>query len=88
MVPKIDGSWHMFLFYRELNKITIKDKFPIPVIDEFLDELHGSVVFTKLDPRYGYHQIQMKDGGRMKASPKQHSELMKVTMNFWSFHLI
>jgi hypothetical protein len=72
MVFKKYGSWHMCPHYKELNKITIEDKFRIPITNELLDELHGAIYFTKLDIRSGYDQIRMKEEEIPKRTFRTH----------------
>eukprot|EP00253_Pinus_taeda_P009417 PITA_09417 len=67
LVLKKDGTWKMCIDYRALNKITVKNRYPLPCIGDLLYQLNNAIYFTKLDLRSGYHQV-FQSGGKQQNS--------------------
>jgi hypothetical protein len=83
MVPKKDGTWRMCVDYRALNKIMVKNQYPLPHIDDLLDQLKNVVYFTKLDLCSGYHQIRVAKQYAWKTAIKTKHVLFEwLVMSF------
>eukprot|EP01018_Ginkgo_biloba_P030049 Gb_09770 [translate_table: standard] len=70
LVPKKDGSWRLYIDYRVIKKITVKNRYPLPCIDDLLDQLYGASFFSKIDLKFGYHQVRIKEEDTWKTTFK------------------
>ena len=77
-VRKKDGSLRMYIDYDQLNKITVKNKYPLPRIDDLFDQLQGASYFSKIDLRSGYHQLKVREC----ESQKPFSKLVMAILSF------
>ena len=82
-VKKKDGTLRLCIDYRQLNKMTIKNRYPLPRIDDLFDQLRGATVFSKIDLRFGYHQVRIKDEDIFKTNFRiQYGHYKFVVMPF------
>ena len=67
-VKKKDGSLRMCIDYRLLNSVTVKNKYPLPKIDDLFDQFKGACMFSKIDLRSGYHQLRIREQDMVKTA--------------------
>ena len=67
-VKKKDGSLCLFIDYRQLNKVTIKNRYPLPRIDDLFDQIKGATIFSKIDLKSRYHQLRIKEANIHKTT--------------------
>nr|GEW74920.1 transposon Ty3-G Gag-Pol polyprotein [Tanacetum cinerariifolium] len=75
-VKKRDGSFRMYIDDQELKKLTVKNRYPLPRIDDLFDQLQGSSVYSKIDLRSGYHQLRVREGNIPKTAFRTHDILI------------
>ena len=84
-VKKKDGTIRMCIDYWQINKVTVKNKYPLPIIEDLFDQLKGAGVFSKIDLRLGYYQLRVKDVDVPKTTFKTrygHSEFLVMPFGF------
>ncbi|GJZ20479.1 putative reverse transcriptase domain-containing protein [Tanacetum coccineum] len=89
-VKKKDGSFRICIDYQELKKVTIKNRYPLPRIDDLFDQLQGSSVYSKINLRSGYHQLRVKEEDILKTAFRtryRHYEFQFSKCDFW-IHIV
>jgi hypothetical protein len=79
-VEKKDGTQQMCIDYRSLNEVTIKNKYPLPSIEDLFDQMKGASVFSKIDLRSGYHQLKIRESDIPKTAFRTQYGLYEYTM--------
>jgi hypothetical protein len=82
-IKKKDGSLQLVQDYRALNAMTIKNRYPIPLISDFVNQLKGTKYFTKLDVRWGYNNVRIRRGDKWKAAFRTNRGLFKLLVMFF-----
>ncbi|GJT37260.1 putative reverse transcriptase domain-containing protein [Tanacetum coccineum] len=84
-VKKKDGSFRMCIDYRELNKLTVKNRYPLPRIDDLFDQLQGSSVYSKIDLRSGYHQLRVREEDIPKTAFRTRAPILALPQGVENF---
>ena len=82
-IKKKDGCLQLVQDYRALNAVTVKNKYPLPLISELINKLQGAQYFTKLDIRWGFNNVRMKEGDEWKAAFQTNRGLYEPLVMFF-----